>query len=777
MGLAGRRSTRRSGPLPLGRGAHRTVAALSCLLLVGVEPVSAQTIPPGQEAVVATMLGSGEQLPGGCTFAGGEIDHEVVRATYRCPDGDLRIDLHPRDAPGARTITTEAFALTVASGPPHEDLIAAIAARVRARESELERGTLVGARRGHAPSPFGVPTSVFALLLALLAGASWASGRRARAARRPADRGARIEALAVAALVVLWLQIDATPPAHQDTAVDVALARDCLLSGGELCLGHTASAIGLAQGQGFTYALAGWLHFGLSMRALALVAACGLGGAIGLLHFVIARRFGAAAWIASALAAPLAVAMTGYPTMWNPSWFVLPLTIAFVALLALARDGGSDGAFVAGIALALTSESHLLFGTFVAVAVAIVVLTARRPAPAAGVLVASFLLTEIVISPASSAQNARILSGWLGVHRAAAAAFTLLLCLTLASVGRLRRALRDDHARRESATVLAWVLAGAVGLGLALPWAVSRPPQIRYFGAAFPAIGYGIGWLFDAVGLRARPASARLVAGAILAALFWQRMVTADPGSTDWHMDDGPAVATSAELAETSALDVQLAVRPIPGGPLAPATAAFAGTAEASTPPTRIVRAILPASRTVPPPGWRRLRSGRREIFTSDIDAWSHPEEAEVCPDPADGGPCVTLTHVDFDEVARGAGGLLHREFGFRIARSASRIAQWAAHGTRSLLWRIPVRADGADALREILVQDATDERIVTVDGARWTRRSDRHATVEHPAPGAAAVLVVQTPIADKFEAGIPPLPFELRREEADALRDSLAER
>ena len=97
------------------------------------------------------------------------------------------------------------------------------------------------------------------------------------------------------------------------------------------------------------------------------------------------------------------------------------------------------------------------------------------------------------------------------------------------------------------------------------------------------------------------------------------------------------------------------------------------------------------------------------------------------------------------------------------------------------LLQRMPgadLRADdGADSLRHILVEDATDEQIVTVDGARWTGRTDRHATVERPAPGAAAALVVRTPIADKFEAGIPPLPFELRREEADALRDSMAER
>lgn len=59
------------------------------------------------------------------------------------------------------------------------------------------------------------------------------------------------------------------------------------------------------------------------------------------------------------------------------------------------------------------------------------------------------------------------------------------------------------------------------------------------------------------------------------------------------------------------------------------------------------------------PDGWRRLRLAHgRDVLTSEIGAWTHPEEAELCPEPAAGGPCMTLTRDDFGDVARDAGGL-----------------------------------------------------------------------------------------------------------------------
>jgi hypothetical protein len=741
------------------------------LLLLGIAPARAEMIPPGQETLIAAMLGSGEQLPGGCAFTDGQVDRELVLATYQCPYGDVRIQLSHPSARTAQAITTERFALTVASGSPHDDLLAALAARIRARESDFEWNMLIVGKNGRSFfSTLGVPTWVFAVLLVALAGASSISAWQAWATRAPVGRLAALESLLVAAIVVMWLQIDAAPPAHMDTAVDVALARDCITSGGSSCLGHAASAIGLVQGQAFTYALAIWLYLGFSMRALCFVAACTIGAATGLLHYAIARRFGGVAWVASAVTSSLAVYMTGYPVIWNPSWFVLPLTVAFIAVLALARGSGIWSAFVAGVAFAFTSESHLLFGTFVAVAVLIVLITARRAVVAASVLLASFVLTEIAISPMSSSLNVLVLRGWVDAHRVPAAVLALLFCATVPILLRLRHALRGNPAMRESVTVLAWTFAGAVVLGLMLPWAVSRPPQVRYYGAAFPALGYAVGWLLDAATLRARSWSVRVVAVVIFAALFWQRMMNADFASAGWGMDDGMEVSALTGLANTSALDIQLIVRPLPGGALSPVAAAFVGTTDAPSFPPRIVRAVLLQTDVEPPPGWSRIRLARGEILTSDIDAWTHPEEAEICPDPANGDPCLTLTRDDFSDVTRTAGGFLHRVFGLRIARSATRIDEWTKRGTRSLLWKIPLRPAGPDDAREILLPDAMGQQIVAVDGTHWTTRSDNHAVVERPALDAAASITVRTPIADRFEAGVPPLPFELRSGEIGVL-------
>jgi hypothetical protein len=110
--------------------------------------------------------------------------------------------------------------------------------------------------------------------------------------------------------------------------------------------------------------------------------------------------------------------------------------------------------------------------------------------------------------------------------------------------------------------------------------------------------------------------------------------------------------------------------------------------------------------------------------------------------------------------------------FGLRIARGAARIGEWTKRGTRSLLWKIPLHAAGPDDPREIVFPDAIGEQIVAVDGTRWTARTDNHAVVERPAPDAVASITVRTPIAGKFEAGVPPMPFELRSGEVGVLPD-----
>jgi len=51
-----------------------------------LEPV----IPPGQEALIAGMLGRGMALPD-CTLVSCGVDHTVIEATYDCVDGDVTL--------------------------------------------------------------------------------------------------------------------------------------------------------------------------------------------------------------------------------------------------------------------------------------------------------------------------------------------------------------------------------------------------------------------------------------------------------------------------------------------------------------------------------------------------------------------------------------------------------------------------------------------------------------------------------------------------------------
>ena len=410
-------------------------------LVSGAAPVLAQVILPGQEDVLAAMLGSGVALPDGCTFADGQVERAVVRATYRCPSGEVVIELSHRAVPNARAIRTERFALSVVAGSPPGHLLGTLEALVRAKEGGFQWSVQgVGTNgAGFASAVLRLPAWVFGLLLLGLAIVSAISGWRAWSARGPIARGAALEALIVAVVVVVWLQIRVDPPAHGDTAIDVALARDCIATRGASCFGHAASAIGLVQGQTFTYALAVWLALGLSMRALCFVAACVDGAAIGLLHHATSRRFGGVAWVVSAGVAPLAVSMTGYPTIWNPSWFLLALAAAFLATLAMAGGSGIWSASVAGMALALGTESHVLFATVVGVGVVIALVTGRRGITAATVLLASFVLSEVVVSPLSSSLNAVILEGWLATHRVAAVVLGVSCAVCIPALRSLRR--------------------------------------------------------------------------------------------------------------------------------------------------------------------------------------------------------------------------------------------------------------------------------------------------------------------------------------------------
>lgn len=105
------------------------------------EPASGEgdlVIPPGQEELLADMLGRAAELPDGCQLVSGQVDYRVVRVKYKCPAGETVFELvHPTQADGA-VKSTDRFAINVKSGSPPDSLVAALESRIRSKEGGFE---------------------------------------------------------------------------------------------------------------------------------------------------------------------------------------------------------------------------------------------------------------------------------------------------------------------------------------------------------------------------------------------------------------------------------------------------------------------------------------------------------------------------------------------------------------------------------------------------------------------------------------------------------------
>jgi hypothetical protein len=94
-------------------------------------------IPPGQEEVLGAILGKDGGLPGNCTLSAGDVEKNVVKATYACPKGDVVVELsHPDVAPASAT-RTQKFGVRMASGTPPPDFQDGLLARIRERETDF----------------------------------------------------------------------------------------------------------------------------------------------------------------------------------------------------------------------------------------------------------------------------------------------------------------------------------------------------------------------------------------------------------------------------------------------------------------------------------------------------------------------------------------------------------------------------------------------------------------------------------------------------------------
>lgn len=154
--------------------------ALLCLtmLVAGAAPgLAAQeaVIAPGNEELLAAMLGKGGTLPEGCKLTGGEVQHSKIRATYQCAAGEVVLELlHPQQAPASAT-RTERFAIVVVSGTPPPTLLSGIEALVRAKESGFEWTLLADSTGGRSPY-YNLAISIVVLLVII--GIGWLIRRR-----------------------------------------------------------------------------------------------------------------------------------------------------------------------------------------------------------------------------------------------------------------------------------------------------------------------------------------------------------------------------------------------------------------------------------------------------------------------------------------------------------------------------------------------------------------------------------------------------------------------
>jgi hypothetical protein len=162
----------------------RIFAVLAAMAVAGIasaQPASEEpagqpeeyVIRPGVEPLVSEMLGSGQTLPGQCTFSDGRIERTAVVATYTCGAASVVVQLiHPSAAPSGG-VRTQRFVIAVKSGAPPTGLVEALADRIRAREAEFEWTDLGGGGRRTRRVAVGV-AAVAAVAIVLF----WALRRR-----------------------------------------------------------------------------------------------------------------------------------------------------------------------------------------------------------------------------------------------------------------------------------------------------------------------------------------------------------------------------------------------------------------------------------------------------------------------------------------------------------------------------------------------------------------------------------------------------------------------
>lgn len=189
------------------------VASLCAFALVAAaRPARAELIiPPGQDEIVAQMLGRDAALPSGCVWAGASVAESKVTTTYKCASETHVFELRrPEEGPEGAPRTAKFAVVPVERSAPPE-LLDAIVARVRAGEGAFRWAEAERKRPGLSTAPTSKRRAVWlgALLaaLAVVLLVVWRSRRKRDASVEPIRRRPPVPmTYAVAATIALpWL--------------------------------------------------------------------------------------------------------------------------------------------------------------------------------------------------------------------------------------------------------------------------------------------------------------------------------------------------------------------------------------------------------------------------------------------------------------------------------------------------------------------------------------------------------------------------------------------
>lgn len=123
-------------------------------------------IVPGQEGMLGTALGLGQQLPEDCHFTGGEVNGRTVRGRYSCGDRDVEIEASPKVG-ASPSGSPPTFVVARVSGPQLPKLLDAVTARLRAIEGQVRWSSAEADRERRETDP-GPPILGVLLLLVML---------------------------------------------------------------------------------------------------------------------------------------------------------------------------------------------------------------------------------------------------------------------------------------------------------------------------------------------------------------------------------------------------------------------------------------------------------------------------------------------------------------------------------------------------------------------------------------------------------------------------------